>query len=542
MPERFLACGGPFHRPAHPVNGSEGAEQQRAWVQELLNPACYPHPVARVTVLETHISYVLLTGQFAYKIKKIVDLGFLDFSRIDQRRFYCEEELLLNQRLAPRLYLGVVPVSLARAGLRVGDAEAPVEYAVKMREFPQEALLDQRLVAGELTPSVLDRVAEEVAGFHARVARAAVGAGFGSPAAVWAPLANCLNQLRAHATVFDSDVLKRVEEWCHAEYGRLEGFFAARQAEGFIREGHGDLHLGNMAWVGGEVQIFDGIEFDPNLRWIDVMNEIAFLCMDLEARGRPDYAQRFLNCYLEITGDYDGVRCLPFYRVYRALVRAMVAAIRADQDAADPGQAVDCARYLDCARRASLPRNRLLFLMHGVSGAGKTWVSQIVLEQEGGLRVRSDLERKRLAGLSAQARSGSALNEGLYAAKMTEATYARLRELARRILEAGFPVVVDAASLLFEQRQAFRGLAQALNIPFRILSCQAVESVLHRRLLAREADGQDASEAGMAVLEHQLACYEPLRPEEQEETVDIDSAYDTPGEILARIGAAGTEF
>jgi aminoglycoside phosphotransferase family enzyme/predicted kinase len=522
-------------------------DTQRLLIHALQNPERYPHPTEAVTLLETHISYVLLTGRFAYKIKKAVNLGFLDFSSLEQRRFYCEEELRLNRRLTPELYLAVVPISGTPDKPRLGEGEAvsgrtgPIEYAVKMLEFPQAELLDRRLSAGALLPAEIDALAERIAEVHAQIARTGEGDDYGLPAAVWAPMAQNFSQLRQGPnTPLDIALLDTLEKWSLDEYARLKTLLTTRQCNGFVRECHGDLHLGNIALLHGTPQLFDCIEFSPDLRWIDVINEVAFLIIDLEERGRPDYAYRFLNHYLESTGDYTGLRTLPFYLVYRALVRAKVAGIRAAQEDSQAAREQMAIRtqYLVCARRASLPGKPQLLLMHGVSGSGKTWVAQAILERIGALRLRSDIERKRICGLPPLARSDSAIDRGLYDTETTRATYQRLVLLAQEILQAGFPVVVDAASLKNWQRRIFRSLATALHVPFRIVSCYAEDATLHRRLATRQQTGTDASEAGIAILRHQLQNNEPLSAAEQQESILFDSAYDSLDVLCRQIGQA----
>lgn len=520
MPTRFALSprAGAASRP-HP--GVDELAAQRALIEALMDPAAYPHPVSQVRLFETHISYVLLTGRFAYKIKKAVDLGFLDFTTLDRRRFFCEEELRLNRRLAPELYLSVVTIGGAAAAVHVGDASPAVEYAVKMTEFDQGALLDQRLVQGLLLPAHIDMLADRVAAFHDRVVISGAADEYGTPAAVWRPVNDNFDQLRAMLPDVDDRpatlaLLDELECWSDDEFARLTRVLAARKRDGLVRECHGDLHLGNIAWFNGAPQIFDGIEFDPNLRWIDVMNEVAFVVMDLDERGRPDYAHRFLDRYLQASGDYAGLQVLPFYRVYRALVRAKVACIRAAQEAPAARQALVevCARYLACARHASQPQPRFVALMHGLSGSGKTTVSQAVLERTGAVRLRSDVERKRLSGLPPLARSEADAGRGIYAADATEETYRHLVDLLRTVVGAGFPVVVDAASLKAWQRELFRQAAQALGVPFRLLSCQAAEPVLLERLAARARRGRDASDANAKVLAHQRMNDEPLSPAE----------------------------
>ena len=514
--------------------------RQRALVETLTAARCYPHPVGAVSVVETHISFVLLTGDYAYKIKKAVDLGFLDFSTLARRRLFCEEELRLNRRLAPGLYLDVVPICGTAAEPRVGGPGPVLEYAVKMAQFPQEGLADRVLARGELAPAAIDALAQTVAAFHAGVARAAMTDDYGSAAAVAAPTAQNFAQIR---TLLGPDedraALDAVEAWSREEQRRLAELFSARKRDGFIRECHGDLHLGNIVLIEGVPRIFDCIEFNPNLRWIDVISEIAFLIMDLEVRGRPDYANRFLNGYLEAGGDYDGLPLLAYYRTYRAMVRAKVARIRAAQDglaAAEREAALASYRqYLAYARGATAPGRRGMVLTHGYSGSGKTFFSRAVMEALGAVRLRSDVERKRLHGLDALERSGSGLGAGIYGQNATEATYNQLECLARRVVQAGLPVVVDATFLKRWQRDKFRDAARALGMPFVILDCRAPLPVLRERV-ARRDKTTDASEATLAVLESQLRSAEPLAADEGELAVSVDTATDDIAAVVREVG------
>ena len=528
---------------------AELSDEQRTLVRTLLDPARYPHPVASVTLIETHISYVLLTGRFAYKIKKAVNFGFLDFSTLEKRRLFCAEELRLNRRLAPQLYLAVVPIGGSVRAPCIGDATdqrapsepiapiEPIEYAVKMVEFPQSALFDQRLARGDLGARQIDALADVVAAFHAQAASASPTGEFGAPALIWRMAADNFRQLPS-VPGDDGDAARRtaLAAWSREEYARLAAVFAERRRAGLVRECHGDLHLGNIALIDGKPVIFDCIEFNPELRWIDVVSEVAFLAMDLAERGRADFANRLLNRYLEASGDYAGLRCLPFYLVYRALVRAKVAGLRAAQEtAADSRHQLEIsAQYLAFAGRAILPRPRQLLIMHGVSGSGKSWVSQALVERLGALRLRSDVERKRLCGLPALARSASAVDCGLYDEDMTRTTYRQLLRSARDVLAAGFPVLIDAAFLKRWQREMFCELAAQLNVPWCIISCRADDATLRRRIVAREQSGGDASEADLAILDHQLRSSDPLSPAELAAAIVFDSDRDTLAELLAR--------
>jgi predicted kinase len=344
----------------------------------------------------------------------------------------------------------------------------------------------------------------------------------GLPDEVMAPIAANFTHLRALPTPADLlPVIDRVEAWSRAEGERLAGHFAARKAGGFIRECHGDLHLGNIAWVNEQPLIFDAIEFNPDLRFIDVINEIAFLTMDLRHRGRADLAWRGLNRYLEHTGDYPGLAALPYYQVYRATVRAKVAAILATQRAGASGVDFgECRDYLELADRLAHDRRPALILMHGVSGSGKTWHSQRLLERLGAVRLRSDVERKRLFGLAA-GESSAGIPGGIYTREAGGRTLARLLEHSRGLLESGFMVIVDATFIRRDWREPFARLARERDLPWFIAAAEAAPDILRERVGRRMAEGRDASEAGLEVLEAQLASLEPFSASEQPHVLNL---------------------
>jgi aminoglycoside phosphotransferase family enzyme/predicted kinase len=488
--------------------------------------------------LETHISHVLLTGQFAYKIKKAVDLGFLDFSTLAARHRFCQEELRLNRRLAAELYLDVVPVAGPADAPRVAGSAEPIEYAVKMREFAQEALLDAMLVRGALAPEHIDALAHRVASFHDSVERANAGSAHGTAQAVEAPVLQNFEQIRPMlASVEERSALERLAAWSRDAHARLAPLMRQRHDAGRVRECHGDLHLGNIALVEGVLQIFDCIEFDENLRWIDTANETAFCTMDLIARGRPDFAARFLNDYLEIGGDYEGLSLFRYYETYRSLVRAKVACIRAAQPDLDERgrrrELADCAEHLSLAESFTrLPRAALI-VTHGLSGAGKTFYSQAVVERLGAVRLRSDVERKRLHGLAPAARSGAAPGGGIYAPEDTRQTYRALAALAAQVIEAGFPALVDATFLKRWQRDLLRQVASAHDALFAIVSVEASGDLLERRIAQRGRS--DASEATAQVLALQVREHEALGEDERALAVRIAGGDDAAGAAVERL-------
>jgi hypothetical protein len=503
-------------------------------IDTLRDPACYPHPVDRVEVVETHISWVLLAGEYAYKVKKPVRLPFLDFSSLAARRRYCEEELRLNRRTAPELYLEVMPVVRTARGAAFGGGGAAIEYAVRMRRFAADALAEQMARSGALDAPKIDAIAAVVARFHAAAPRADPADDFGTPEQVAAPALGNFDQIAAlRADAGAQAGLARLRAWTQTECARLAVLFAARRAGGCVRECHGDLHLGNIAFIGARAVPFDCIEFDPALRWIDIASETAFLVMDLRAHGLAGAGWRLLNAWLEATGDYACVAVLRFYLVYRAMVRAKIACLR--------GAPQDLHAYLALAESLAAERRPALVLMHGPSGSGKTTLSQTLLERLGAVRLRSDVERKRLHGIEdPSARSRAGLNAGIYSAVASARTYERLAELARSILQAGYPVIVDAAFLRRDERDRFRRLAQAFGADFQIASCGADRETLLRRLAERQARARDASEADAAVLAQQLQSADALAADEAGHALQIDTGDEAAlragvGRLVARL-------
>ena len=500
----------------------------------------YPHPVRGIEHLETHISDIFLTGDYAYKIKKPLNLGFLDFSTLERRRHCCLEELRLNRRLAPELYLAVVPITGSAANPRIGGDGPTFDYAVQMRQFDQSALLERVAARGELTAAAIDAIADQVVEFHAALPAALPESGYGSGAVIIGPALQNFEQLQPLVGGdVDSAALRRLREWTEDRLRELGGLFEARRQGGLVRECHGDLHLGNMVLIDGRVRIFDCIEFNPQLRWIDVINEAAFLAMDLIQRGHAGLAFRFVNRYLERTGDYAGVRLLRYYMVYRALVRAKVAAMRAAQSGVGASVRAalraKCHAHIELAQQLAGAPRRTLLIMHGLSGSGKTVISQIALEALGAIRVRSDVERKRLHGFAGGARTSTAVGEGIYTAQAGAATYDRLAQLAGQILDCGFPVLVDATFLIGARRKQFRDLAASHGVAFAVLHIEVSEATLRRRIAQRAAVGADASEASEAVLDLQLALQEPLTSDEQAWSYGFDGESATLEDAALRL-------
>lgn len=503
------------------MNTSE--KKQPTLISSLLNPALYAHRVENIELIETHISWVILTGPYAYKIKKPLNLGFLDFTRLEKRHFYCNEELRLNQRLAAGIYLDVIPITGTPELPVLNGKNKAIEYAVKMHQFPQAAQLDRLLESSGLDAEKMDAVAHLISDFHQQADRAKPDTHYGDLEHVYRPIKENFRLIRE--LIFDDKYLSsltELEHFAQSKYALLKPVFEQRKQEGFIRECHGDLHLRNLAWFQEGPLAFDCIEFNPDFRWIDTMSEVAFFVMDLQDRGQSQLAQRFLNSYLEDTGDYAGLAVLPYYLCYRALVRAKIDLIRAQQSGESEQDVMktDFLAYLQLANSYTHPPAPKCIITRGLSASGKSTLTQLLLQRMGAMRIRSDVERKRLFGLKAKEDSRANIDQGIYSTEATRRTYEKLIELAETILDAGYSVIVDAVFLNFKQRDRFQELAVEKQVPYLILEFIASPDSLRKRIQARK---DDVSEADLAVLENQLAHWEPLFENEKRYRIKVNT-------------------
>jgi aminoglycoside phosphotransferase family enzyme/adenylate kinase family enzyme len=507
---------------------SAALDAHRTLVAALLQQLQAQDPAARL--VETHISSVILAGDRAWKLKKPVDFGFLNFTDLAQRIHFCHEELRLNRTLGGGLYLDVALIRGTPEAPRLDGEGEVLEAAVVMRRFPDGAQLDQVLTREGLPLARMDELADRIAAFHAAAPRVGMDSPLGEPATVYAPMAQNFEQIKPLLDPDDApcyEQLERLRLWTEAAYARLASTLATRKRGGFVRELHGDMHLGNMALVDDAIVIFDAIEFNDSFRWIDVMSELAFLLMDLEDRGLPAHAHRLLNRYLEHTGDYAGLALLRFYQTYRAMVRAKVALLGV-AFGGTPEQVREArtryARYVDLAERYTQPGQAQLLITHGYSGSGKSHAALILAESRGLIRIRSDIERQRLF----PERGEEGLFAGRYSPQATEQTYTRLLALAEEVIQAGFGVILDATYLAAAPRQAARALAERLGAPFHILAMHCPEDTLRQRLLARARAGGDPSEATLEVLTAQQQRAEPL--DDGEKRLALPMRCDAPAE------------
>jgi aminoglycoside phosphotransferase family enzyme/predicted kinase len=489
-------------------------------IEGLLSPAAYPHEVGKVELVETHISWVFLTGEYAYKVKKPVDLGFLDFTELSRRHHYCDEEIRLNRCWAPGLYIDVVPITGVNGAPRVAGEGMPIEYAVRMRQFGYDMRLDRQLAIGELGVDDMLELGTEVARQHLRARKI-------KPSEHLSRVTRQLILDNYESLVGDvpDAFLSAQMRWMKQKLEDYGPRMDERSEAGFFRECHGDLKLANIVRLPDGIRAFDCIEFNRDLREIDVVADYGFLMMDLKMHGATDLASIFLNRYLELTGDYKGACLLPIYEVYRSLVRAKILGIKLREAATSMTAVSDrraMRRYCALARVLTSQRRPLLIAMTGFSGSGKSWLSSRLVPSLFAIRLRSDLERKRLAGVAPTADSQSGIGSGIYDRETTTIVYDKLLDTACQLLRAGLNVILDAAFLNASHRQLARRTAERAGARFALVETVASETELQRRLQHR-GDRTSVSEADIAVLRHQLNTAEPLSADESDAAISVDT-------------------
>ena len=491
------------------------------FVKALLQPSAFEHPAADAELVETHISWVILAGDFAYKIKKPLVLDFLDFGTLEKRKFCCQEEIRLNHPWAPDVYIDVVPITERNGQLCFGGDGEALEYAVRMHRFDQALRLDEQLAAGLLTVADMKELGRNIADRHAAAAVATISE---RERLVEQAKRFVLENFMHLEGVIDQDLIEFLQNWTRQQLETLDHRLWQRFDEGFVRDCHGDLHLGNLVRLPDGITTFDCIEFNPDLRFTDVFADVGFLTMDLVDKGRRDLAAHFVNRYLECSGDYAGVVLHDFYFVYRCLVRAKVAAIRSrerDLKAQRDADVAEARDYCKIAVRQASKGPRALVIMSGLSGSGKSWVSERLMAELPAIRLRSDTERKRLFGVAETAQSGSGIATGIYTAEASEKTYERLFGLAGEVFASGHHVILDAAFLKSAQRDAARRVATRAGCEPVLLHVRASTEVLRERLRQRASVKGEVSEADLDVLEHQLTTTEAITSEEV--AIDVDN-------------------
>ena len=510
--------------------------------EALASPAAYPFHCESVDVLETHISRLFFAGARVYKVKKPVDLGFLDFSTLERRRHFCEEEVRLNRRLAGDTYLGVVPIARAAGGaLAVGGEGEVVEYAVEMRCLPAARMLERLLDEGAIDNELLGRLAERLAEFHAAASTGEGVDGYGAPDAVAGVVEGNVEELVPFTRTADGAeallspalhafLLAHVRAFLRRERGLLE----ERVVRGRIRDGHGDLHAGNVCATADELVIYDALEFSSALRCGDVALDLAFLAMDLDQRGFPGFARWLVRRYAELAGEDVAVfeRLVAFYSVHRALVRAKVAAIGAGQRDEEGRRALERAARRYFALAVGYGLGPALVLTCGLPGVGKTHSARELARPLRAVVLRSDVRRRVVVGAAVEEESW---REGAFSPEQSERTYGSLLESAREAIAGGRTVIVDATFGERARRAPFVEAAARLRCPLYVLHVTAPRDVALARLERRASDPHEDSQAGPEVHLRMARTFE--RPDElpRSAVVAAESPRDPPEAIVARL-------
>ncbi|MEB3226643.1 MAG: AAA family ATPase [Synechococcus sp.] len=466
-----------------------------ALIAALQTPAFYPHLTTEaIALVQTHVSYVFLTGDYAYKLKKAVDFGFLNFSTLEKRKHFCEVELELNQALTEALYLEVLPITYDGQTYGFNGAGEVVEYAVKMRQFPQETLLSEMFAAGTLTETHMEQLGRAVADFHGQATTNDYILSFGEiPKIRQAIDENYAQTAQYIGTVQTQARFEQTKDFTDNFFGSREEIFAQRRQERKIKECHGDLHLRNICLWHDQMQLFDRIEFNEPFRFVDTMYDVAFTVMDLDARGAQTLGNAFLNTYVERTGDWEGLQVLPLYLSRQAYVRAKVTSFLLDDQAIAPEAKAEAAQtataYYELAWQYTQRSQGKVVIMCGLSGSGKSTVARSYARRENGIQIRSDAVRKHLGNILLDATG----DDSLYSPGMTEKTYGRLQELGLLLAKQGFTVILDAKYDTVVQRKNVINSCAAQGIPYEIFHCQAPLPVLAQRITSRTDDISDAT-------------------------------------------------
>jgi uncharacterized protein len=495
-------------------------------IQQMLEPEFYPHPVTvPIQLMQTHASCVLLTGDFAYKLKKPVNFGFLNYSTIEHRQHFCQEEIRLNQRGASELYLEVLPISKQGNNYQLGNNGEIVDYVVKMVQFPQANLLSNMFEMGTITTEDIEEMGRVVAEFHANAQTNEYISSFGAVDRIRQSIDDNYRQTEKYIGIAQTQQ-QFTETKAYTDRFTIEHpqLFLDRIARGFIRECHGDLHLRNICRWHQKTLLFDCIEFNEPFRFVDTMYDVAFAVMDLEARGRKDLANRFLNTYAEQTGDWAGLQVLPMYLSRQAYVRAKVTSFLLD----DPGISSEdraaakqtAADYYHQAWQYTRTQQGRLIMLSGLSGSGKSTLGKQIAQSLGGIHLRSDAVRKHLGGIPLLSQG----DDSLYTPAMTAKTYQRVLDLGAKLATQGFTVILDAKYDRLSLRTAVIDLAIDREIPLQIFHCTAPVDVLRDRLAHRTGDIADAT---VDLLASQQAAWEDFTSVEQDYVTTIDTTQDT---------------
>ena len=509
-------------------------------IQALLEPKAYPEATERIELVQTQMSFILLTDDYVYKVKKPVNLGYLDYTTLEKRRFYCQREVELNQRLCLEVYLKVVPITQDRSNILIEGQGEIIEYAVKMRRLPQEAMMDVLLANNQVTPEMLAKVAQKLAEFHRKAETNADISAFGHIDTITQNAEENFSQTEKYiGSTISQEKYQHIRAYTDSFITENATLFDKRIADGRIRDCHGDLHAAHICFS-SDIFIYDCIEFNDRFRYSDVAAEVAFLAMDLDHYRRADLSHSFVSTYIDKSKDGELVKLLNFYKCYRAYVRGKVESFKLDDPyiaSAEKRQTLDIASsYFDLAHAYTKSRP-ILFITVGLVGTGKTVLAQALAKRLGLVVISSDVARKKLAGIPVTEHRFEEFNTGIYSAEFSLMTYDKMFTEAKHVLTEGGSVIIDASFVKTEERLKAKELAKETNADFLIIECTLDEETIKERL-AQRLEQDSTSDGRWEIYEPQKRAFDPVVevPPQNHVIIDTSSPVDeTVRQILDKI-------
>jgi aminoglycoside phosphotransferase family enzyme/predicted kinase len=509
--------------------------------QALLNPEIYPEPTKTVRLEQTQMSFVFITDKYVYKTKKAVNLGYVDYTTLEQRKFFCDKEVELNKRLSPDTYLGVIPITRNDGGYTLDGEGEIVEYAVKMKILPFDRMLDVLLKENSVTGDMMPRVAKKMAEFHSKAATGGVIDDFGKIELINHNNEENLNQMAPYiGRTLTGTEHKKIAAFVRSFTRENATLLEKRITDNKIRDCHGDLHAAHICFEDGLI-IYDCIEFNDRFRYCDVASEVAFLAMDLDHNGRADLARSFVNSYIEYSGDGDIEKLLNFYKCYRACVRGKVACFKLDDPYVSEQHKKEAhynaESYFDLACAYTNP-TPTLFITTGLTGCGKSAVAAELAKRLGLVLLSSDITRKKLANISIKEHCFNCFDSGIYSPEFTRKTYDALFSETEKILKDGGSVIIDATFVRADDRKEAKKLAEDAGARFFVIECTLDEETAHKRLDNRLSECT-ASDGRWEVYMAQKKNMEPVVEIPPQSHIKIDtlkSIEDNVNTILDAIG------
>ncbi len=495
-------------------------------VEALLEPKAYPETPGKIELVQTQMSFVFLTDDYVYKVKKAVNLGYLDYTTQEKRQFYCQREVELNRRLCPEVYLGVVPITRDRGTILIEGRGEIIEHAVKMRRLPQQAMMDVLLANNQLTPKMITSVAQKLAEFHQKAETNANISAFGEIDIITQNTEENFTQTERYiGSTISSQKYQHIKDYTDSFIEQNTPLFGKRTKNGRIRDCHGDLHAAHICFS-NDICIYDCIEFNDRFRYCDVASEVAFLAMDLDHYGRADLSHSFVDAYVAQSQDRGLLELLNFYKCYRAYVRGKVESFKFDDlyiAPAEKRQTLEIASsYFDLAHAYTRSRP-ILFITTGLVGTGKTVLAQALAKRLGLAVISSDVTRKQLASIPITEHHFEEFDTGIYSPEFSRKTYDKMFSETKQVLGDGGSVIIDASFIKVGERLKAKELTEEMSADFFIIECTLDEEGIKQRL-AQRLEQETISDGRWEIYAPQKRAFDPVVEVPPQNHVIIDTS------------------